>query len=65
VALRPSPRLDHLDRKLTGLSLWHSKVLISRAPVIVVDGLPPDMAEAAVTELVAAGAEAELRPGST
>lgn len=51
-------------RRLTGLSLWSSKVLASQATVIVLDGLPPDLAERAVSELVAAGAEAEVRPGS-
>ncbi|MDQ0604214.1 large subunit ribosomal protein L7/L12 [Streptomyces canus] len=51
-------------RRLTGLSLSYSKLLVSRAPVIVLDGLPRDMAEAAVSDLVAAGAEAEVRAGS-
>jgi large subunit ribosomal protein L7/L12 len=51
-------------RKLTGLSLWYSRLLVSRAPVIVLDGLPRDMAEAAVADLVAAGAQAEVRAGS-
>lgn len=50
-------------RKLTGLSLWYSKSLVSQAPVVVLDGLPPDLADAAVVELVAAGASAEVRPG--
>jgi large subunit ribosomal protein L7/L12 len=50
-------------RRLTGLSLWHSRALASGAPVVVLDGLPPDLAVAAVAELVAAGAVAEVRPG--
>ncbi|MFF1292224.1 MULTISPECIES: ribosomal protein L7/L12 [unclassified Streptomyces] len=55
---------DELVRKLTGPSLWYSKLLVSRAPVIVLDGLPRDTAEAAVADLVAAGAEAGVRAGS-
>ncbi|MFJ3304455.1 hypothetical protein ACIPSA_15270 [Streptomyces sp. NPDC086549] len=27
-------------RRLTGLSLWHSKVLTDRAPVVILDGSP-------------------------
>ncbi|MFF4273690.1 ribosomal protein L7/L12 [Streptomyces sp. NPDC001536] len=59
-----TPDVVRAVRKLTGLSLWHSKLLVSGAPVIVLDGLPRDIAEAAVVELAAAGAEAEVRAGS-
>lgn len=48
-------------RRLTGLSLWHSKNLVDRAPVVVMDGLPEETAEAAVAALRAAGARAEAR----
>ncbi|MEV7892097.1 hypothetical protein ACWD3I_45445 [Streptomyces sp. NPDC002817] len=44
----------------------HAAVLTQvgdRTPDVVLDGLPRDMAEAAVAELVAAGAEAEVRAG--
>lgn len=58
------PDVVRVVRKLTGLSLWYSKLLVSRAPVIVLDDLPRDMAEAVVADLVAAGAQAEVRTGS-
>ncbi|MDT7845917.1 ribosomal protein L7/L12 [Streptomyces justiciae] len=48
-------------RRLTGLSLWRSKVLVDQAPVLVLDGVPEDAAEAAVAVLRDAGAVAEVR----
>ncbi|MFD5843447.1 ribosomal protein L7/L12 [Streptomyces chartreusis] len=55
-------------RRLTGLSLWRSKVLATQAPAVVVDGVPEEHAVAAVSALRDAGAQAETRaqsePGS-
>ncbi|WP_406170832.1 ribosomal protein L7/L12 [Streptomyces sp. NBC_00996] len=48
-------------RGLTGLSLWRSKVLVDQAPVLILDGLPEETAEIAVTALRGAGALAEVR----
>ncbi|MEV1067973.1 ribosomal protein L7/L12 [Streptomyces sp. NPDC050263] len=48
-------------RRLTGLSLWHSKVLATQIPAVVLDGVPQEDAEAAVAALRDAGAEAEAR----
>ncbi|WP_435974818.1 ribosomal protein L7/L12 [Streptomyces sp. Qhu_M48] len=48
-------------RKLTGLSLWHSRVLARRAPVIVLEGLGDYEAQSAASVLRNAGAEAEWR----
>ncbi|QFZ75621.1 ribosomal protein L7/L12 [Streptomyces fagopyri] len=48
-------------RRLTGLSLWRSKVLATRVPATILDGIPEEAAEAAVTALRAAGAQAEAR----
>ncbi|MFE9040036.1 ribosomal protein L7/L12 [Streptomyces sp. NPDC007818] len=48
-------------RKLTGLSLWHSRVLARQAPVIVLEGLGDYEAQSAVSVLRSAGAEAEWR----
>ncbi|MET7484903.1 ribosomal protein L7/L12 [Streptomyces sp. NPDC005538] len=48
-------------RRLTGLSLWRSKVLATQVPTVVLDGVPEKAAEAAVTALRAAGAQAETR----
>jgi large subunit ribosomal protein L7/L12 len=48
-------------RRLTGLSLWRSKVLVDQAPVLILDGLPEETAEIAVTALRGAGALAEVR----
>lgn len=49
-------------RKLTGLSLWHSRNLARQAPVTVPEGLDHYEARSAVTVLRSAGAEAERRP---
>ncbi|MFH8628181.1 ribosomal protein L7/L12 [Streptomyces vietnamensis] len=48
-------------REVTGLSLWHGRVLTRRAPVAVREGLPQDMADEAVLVLRSAGAQAEAR----
>ena len=48
-------------RRLTGLSLWRSKVLATRVPAAVLDGVPQEEAAAAVVALCDAGARAETR----
>ncbi|MEU8674292.1 ribosomal protein L7/L12 [Streptomyces sp. NPDC048560] len=48
-------------RRLTGLSLWRSKVLATRVPSLILVGVPQEDAEAAVTALSAAGALAQVR----
>lgn len=48
-------------RRLTGLSLRRSKVLVGQAPVVILDGIPEETAEAAATALRDAGAQAETR----
>jgi large subunit ribosomal protein L7/L12 len=48
-------------RRLTGLSLWRSKVLAMQVPALILDGVPQEDAEAAVTALRDAGAQAEAR----
>ncbi|MER7683493.1 ribosomal protein L7/L12 [Streptomyces sp. NPDC097610] len=48
-------------RRLTGLSLWRSKVLATHVPAMILDGVPEEDAEAAVTALRAVGAQAEAR----
>ncbi|MFF3322220.1 ribosomal protein L7/L12 [Streptomyces sp. NPDC002889] len=48
-------------RRLTGLSLWRSKVLASQVPAMILDGVPQEDAEAAVAALCDAGAQAEVR----
>ncbi|MFJ5834756.1 ribosomal protein L7/L12 [Streptomyces sp. NPDC093089] len=48
-------------REVTGLSLWHSKVLMRRAPVAVLEDRPQDLADDAVAVLRSAGALAEAR----
>lgn len=50
-----------LLHRRTGLSLWHSKSLISRVPATILEDVPREMAEAAVRELLEAGAHAEVR----
>ncbi|MGW2558441.1 ribosomal protein L7/L12 [Streptomyces sp. NPDC001514] len=47
-------------RRLTGLSLWRSKVLASQAPAVILDGVPQEDAEAAIAALRDAGAQAEV-----
>ncbi|MFE7441631.1 ribosomal protein L7/L12 [Streptomyces chartreusis] len=55
-------------RRLTGLSLWRSKVLATQAPAVVLNSVPEEAAVAAVSALRDAGAQAETRersePGS-
>ncbi|MFF5519291.1 ribosomal protein L7/L12 [Streptomyces coeruleorubidus] len=48
-------------RRLTGLSVWRSKVLATQIPVVILDGVSQEDAEAAVTALREAGAQAEAR----
>lgn len=48
-------------RRLTGLSLWRSKVLATQVPALILVGVPQEDAEAAVTALRAAGALAQVR----
>ncbi|WP_405862343.1 ribosomal protein L7/L12 [Streptomyces sp. NBC_01515] len=50
-------------RRLTGLGLWRSKVLVVEVPAVVLDGVPQADAEAAVVALREAGARAETRGG--
>ncbi|MGW5471878.1 ribosomal protein L7/L12 [Streptomyces chartreusis] len=55
-------------RRLTGLSLWRSKVLATQAPTVVLAGVPEEVAVATGSALRDAGAQAETRersePGS-
>ncbi|MFF5013864.1 ribosomal protein L7/L12 [Streptomyces sp. NPDC001165] len=48
-------------RRLAGLSLWRSKVLVDQAPVVILDGIPEEAAGIAVAALRDAGARAEVR----
>jgi large subunit ribosomal protein L7/L12 len=48
-------------RRLTGLSLWRSKVLATQVPAVILDGVPQEDAAAAVSALRDAGARAETR----
>ncbi|MDI1458228.1 ribosomal protein L7/L12 [Streptomyces sp. ATE26] len=48
-------------RRLTGLSLWHSKVLAAQAPAVILAGVPQEDAAAAVSALRGVGARAEER----
>ncbi|KAF3466124.1 ribosomal protein L7/L12 [Streptomyces sp. Tu 3180] len=48
-------------RKVTGLSLWHSRVPARRAPVTLLEGLSAYRAQSAVAVLQSAGARAEWR----
>ncbi|MFC9408014.1 ribosomal protein L7/L12 [[Kitasatospora] papulosa] len=48
-------------RRLTGLSLWRSKVLATQVPALILDGVRRADAEAAATNLRAAGALAQVR----
>ncbi|MFI8001607.1 ribosomal protein L7/L12 [Streptomyces sp. NPDC086010] len=53
--------VTHVVRRLTGLSLWRSKVLAADAHALILVGVPQEVAAAAVTTLRAAGASAEVR----
>ena len=48
-------------RRLTGLSLWRSKVLATQVPALILDGVHRADAGAAATNLRAAGALAQVR----
>ncbi|MFD8006597.1 ribosomal protein L7/L12 [Streptomyces mirabilis] len=48
-------------RRLTGLSLWRSKVLAMQVPATILDGVLQEDAEAAVAALRDVGAQAEVR----
>ncbi|MFF3467571.1 ribosomal protein L7/L12 [Streptomyces sp. NPDC002619] len=48
-------------RRLTGLSLWRSKVLAAQVPAMILDGVLQEDAEAAVAALRDVGAQAEVR----
>ncbi|MFK0151135.1 ribosomal protein L7/L12 [Streptomyces sp. NPDC090493] len=47
--------------RLTGLSLWRSKVLATQVPAVILTGVPQENASAAVSALRRAGAQAETR----
>ncbi|MEU1537293.1 ribosomal protein L7/L12 [Actinacidiphila glaucinigra] len=48
-------------RRLKGLSLWHSKVLVTQVPAVILTGVPEEVASTAVSALRDAGAQAETR----
>jgi large subunit ribosomal protein L7/L12 len=48
-------------RRLTGPSLWRSKVLAAQVPAVILAGGPEEDAAAAVSALRDAGAQAETR----
>ncbi|MGX1270801.1 ribosomal protein L7/L12 [Streptomyces phaeoluteigriseus] len=48
-------------RRLTGLSLWRSKLLATQVPAVILAGVPEEDAAAAVSVLRDAGARAETR----
>ncbi|MFD8217510.1 ribosomal protein L7/L12 [Streptomyces sp. NPDC059697] len=48
-------------RRLTGLSLWRSKILATQVPAMILDGVLQEDAEAAVAALRDVGAQAEVR----
>ncbi|SNT41918.1 ribosomal protein L7/L12 [Actinacidiphila glaucinigra] len=48
-------------RRLKELSLWHSKVLVTRVPAVILAGVPEEDAAAAVSALREVGAQAETR----
>jgi large subunit ribosomal protein L7/L12 len=48
-------------RRLTGLSLWRSKVLATQVPAVILGGVPREDADEAVAALRHAGARAEAR----
>lgn len=48
-------------RRLTGLSLWRSKVLATQVPAVILDGVAQEDAAAAVSALRDVGAQAETR----
>ncbi|MFJ4321984.1 ribosomal protein L7/L12 [Streptomyces tricolor] len=48
-------------RRLSGLSLWRSKLLVDQTPVVILECIPEDAATLAATALREAGAKAEVR----
>ncbi|MFF3965005.1 ribosomal protein L7/L12 [Streptomyces griseorubiginosus] len=48
-------------RRLTGLSLWRSKVLATQVPAVILACVPEEDATASVSALRDAGARAEAR----
>ncbi|MEU6652394.1 ribosomal protein L7/L12 [Streptomyces sp. NPDC046900] len=46
-------------RRLTGLSLWRSRVLATQVPAVILEGVPQEDAAAAVAALRGVGAQAE------
>ncbi|MFC9947073.1 ribosomal protein L7/L12 [Streptomyces pratensis] len=48
-------------RRLTGLSLWRSKVLATQVPAVILAGVPQGEAEATAMALAEVGALAEVR----
>jgi len=64
VLTNPGPHSIEVVKLLsrrTGLSLWHSKSLISSLPATILEDVPREVAEATVRELLEAGAHAEIR----
>ncbi|KAB1982306.1 ribosomal protein L7/L12 [Streptomyces triticiradicis] len=60
----PGPRVMdvvQVVRRLKGLSLWHSKVLVTQVPAVIFTDLSEEAAAAAVSALRDAGARAETR----
>ncbi|MFF9487125.1 ribosomal protein L7/L12 [Streptomyces sp. NPDC014676] len=51
----------HVVRRLTGLSLWRSKVLATRVPAVILADVSQEDAEAAVAALRDVGAQARVR----
>ncbi|MET7742738.1 ribosomal protein L7/L12 [Streptomyces sp. NPDC005385] len=48
-------------RRLKGPSLWHSKVLVTQVPAVILVGVPEEDAAAALSTLRDGGAQAESR----
>ncbi|MET8630050.1 ribosomal protein L7/L12 [Kitasatospora sp. NPDC004669] len=48
-------------RRRTGLSLWHSKLLLGQLPATVAEDVSSDLAGATADELRAAGAAVEVQ----
>ncbi|MEU6278266.1 ribosomal protein L7/L12 [Streptomyces populi] len=57
---RPSEAVK-VGHRRAGLSLWHSKSLISRLPTTILEDVAQEVAEVTVRELLATGAHAEVR----
>ncbi|MFI1502572.1 ribosomal protein L7/L12 [Streptomyces platensis] len=64
VLMDPGPRAIEVVKALhrkTGLSLWHSKLLIRDLPATVLDDVPEELAATFATALREAGALVEVR----